>query len=101
MLGGWLLGPTQLSGRAKVTPAAAFQEEEAGGSKLKQLKFNDTDLTSVATEVLVGDFQKLEKVEFWGGKREMIRRWSSWVEWYVGLRRVLSTKQIRSTAGSC
>ena len=31
VLGGWLLGPTQLSGRAKVTPAAAFQEEEAGG----------------------------------------------------------------------
>ena len=44
------------------------QQEEAGGSKLKQLKFICTDLTSVSSEVLVGAIKKLEEVRFRYGK---------------------------------
>ena len=47
------------------------QQEEAGESKLKQLKFCGIDLTSVPPEVLVGAIQSLEKVEFWPGKMTM------------------------------
>ena len=47
------------------------QQEEAGESKLKQLKFCGIDLTSVSPEVLVGAIQSLEKVEFWRGKMTM------------------------------
>lgn len=41
--------------------------EEAGGSKLKQLRFCFTDLSSVSPEILVGIIQRLERVVVWGG----------------------------------
>ena len=43
-------------------------QEEAGGSTLKHLRFDDTSLTSVSPEVIVGAIQSLEKVEFWRGE---------------------------------
>ena len=39
-------------------------QEDDRGLKLKQLSFSCIDVTSIATEVLVGAFQMLERVEF-------------------------------------
>ena len=43
-------------------------QDEAGGSTLKQLGFHGTKLTSVSPEILVGAIQKLEKVKIWHGQ---------------------------------
>ena len=58
--------------RSRVTPSQLeslllmiSSQEEAGGSTLKHLRFDDIDLTSVSPEVLVGAIQKLEKVAFY------------------------------------
>ena len=66
----------KILGWSRVTPSQLeslfmlmiSNQEEAGGSKLKQLKFHYTDLTSVSPEVLVGAIQRLENVAVWIGK---------------------------------